>query len=285
MDHESDYFNRIALPDDWERILRSQVIDQTHPGSILADFGAFLDFIGPKGIEVSKKNNVLSGDSLASLNAGLSRPLDIRLKRPRQRSYPNINGLYLLLRASGFAYPEQRDGKLLMTLDEAAMQSWEKSNFTERYFTLFESWLVRGHPQIVGESRSSSPFYLLEWVRFFTEMTDRELRIPTYVEQRQMVHHYPGLLNVALLDLFGIISVRSVAPDPGEGWRIAGIRRTPYGDALLQLMMTVHSKKNSLFWLNANKFEESFGMLQPFMEPVFPEWRTIVSSHRPCFWD
>ena len=93
MDYENDPLNAITLSDKYEKILRSQVIDENHPGTILRDFEILLDFIGPDGIEISNKNNFLSRESLASLNSQLSHPLDIRHKRPRQRSYPNINGL------------------------------------------------------------------------------------------------------------------------------------------------------------------------------------------------
>ncbi len=35
------------------------------------------------------------------MNERLSEPIQLDLKRPQQKSYPPINGLYLLLRASG----------------------------------------------------------------------------------------------------------------------------------------------------------------------------------------
>ena len=51
-------------------------------------------------VQVSGINNLLPMQLLLKLNASLSMPIEILLKRPQQKSYPHINGLYLLLRAT-----------------------------------------------------------------------------------------------------------------------------------------------------------------------------------------
>jgi hypothetical protein len=43
----------------------------------------------------------LSQTQLEDINTQLNRPIQVALKRPQQKSYPSISGLYLLLRASG----------------------------------------------------------------------------------------------------------------------------------------------------------------------------------------
>ena len=274
MNYSNDPLNATVLSDNYEKILRSQVINETHPGNILRDFRILLDFIGHEGIEVSNKNNLLliSQESLASINSKLSRPLDIRLKRPRQRSYPNINGLYLLLRATGFAYPAQRGTKLLMVLDDAIIHSWGKCNLTERYFILFESWLIRGLPEIVGESGSFYQLNMMDWLNFFRVIPDQGLHMPKHKQQRQTINYSPGLSTAALLDLFRIISVRHGLPDEGKGWRITGVHRTSFGDALLQLMALYYRKSLSYFRLGADKIEESFGILQPAIRLTDRSW-------------
>jgi hypothetical protein len=62
--------------------------------------------------------------ALAELNARLSKPLHILLRRPQQKSYPHINGLYLLLRASGLSLIEINGGQSVLSLDREALASW-----------------------------------------------------------------------------------------------------------------------------------------------------------------
>jgi hypothetical protein len=131
-----------------QHILQEQSIGEGEPGSILRDFEVLLDFAGKKEIRVSGIHQVLSMSVLAELNARLSKPLRVGLKRPQQKSYPHINGLYLLLRASGLSLVEVEGKQPLLTLDQEALASWRGLNATERYFTLLEAWLVRGEGEI-----------------------------------------------------------------------------------------------------------------------------------------
>ena len=84
------------LPEEASALLQQQKITATEPGTILQDFQTLLDFVGEEGIPVSGKQNLLPMKSLAELNQRLSEPIQIALKRPQQKSYPPINGLYLL---------------------------------------------------------------------------------------------------------------------------------------------------------------------------------------------
>jgi hypothetical protein len=105
--------HRLSLPNSSslrvgdQQILYNQAIDEAGPGTILDDFEVLLRFIGPEGIAVGGKNDLLPMKVLPQLNAQLTHPIEIGLKRPQQKSYPNINGLYLLLRATGLAYVER----------------------------------------------------------------------------------------------------------------------------------------------------------------------------------
>src|SRR5437763_1725919 len=92
-----------SLSRDQKQILRDQVIDERQPRTILTDFETLLNFIGSAGIKVSGKYNLLPLESVSKLNTQLSRPIEVRLKRQQQKSYPNVHGLYLILRASGMA--------------------------------------------------------------------------------------------------------------------------------------------------------------------------------------
>ena len=123
----------------------------------MRDFAALLDFVGAREIVVSGKHQLLPMSLLAELNSRLSRTNPVSLRRPQQKSYPYINGLYLLLRASGLSLVEQRGRKQFLLLDEDALRSWHGLNMTERYFTLLGAWLIRGRGEILGEDRYGRP--------------------------------------------------------------------------------------------------------------------------------
>ncbi|MDT5158948.1 MAG: hypothetical protein QOH51_3305 [Acidobacteriota bacterium] len=93
----------IALSAKHQRILREQTIDESEPGRVLRDFEMQLNFVSRQETKVSGIHQLLPMNLLAELNAQLSKPLRSGLKRPQQKSYPHINGLYLLLRASGLS--------------------------------------------------------------------------------------------------------------------------------------------------------------------------------------
>jgi hypothetical protein len=133
-----------------ERLLRKMVVDENGPGTILHDFKAFLAFVEEKELPLTGTHQ-LPRRVLADVNARLARPLQIGLTKPLQKSYPHLHGLYLLLRASGLTLVKGTDRKPLLVVDGAVRPIWGDLNPTERYCTLLEAWLVRGHPQIIGE--------------------------------------------------------------------------------------------------------------------------------------
>ena len=124
--------------------LKNQTFSDNEPGTLLKDFSTLLDFIGSAGIPVSGKNHLIAIKLLPQLNQLMSHPLVVKLKRPQQKSFPHINGLYLLLRASGLTeiLLEKKEAKLM--LDDKVLAVWKSLNPTERYFTLLHAWWLRG---------------------------------------------------------------------------------------------------------------------------------------------
>ena len=161
--------SKASLSPEQEEFLQQQPIDTTGPGNILADFQVLLDFIGSKGVPVSKSLNFFQIKSLTELNASLSNPLAIELNRPQQKSYANIHGLYLLLRASGLSYVEGKGKKCILRLDPAVLESWNSLNPTERYFNLLETWLIWGNEEILCDR--SNPFLNKLSKRLFHRIT------------------------------------------------------------------------------------------------------------------
>ena len=106
--------------------LKNQTFTDSEPGTLLKDFSSLLDFIGPIGILVSGKNHLIAIKLLPQLNQLMSHPLDVTLKRPQQKSFPHINGLYLLLRASGLTQTLRDRSRVVPRSDRACV-------FTKRF--------------------------------------------------------------------------------------------------------------------------------------------------------
>jgi len=258
----------MKLAPEHEQLLREQTIGEDGPGTILRDFEALLIYVDEHHPAVTPKRRLLSLSSLPEINERLTRPLELGLKRPVQKSYPPIHGLYLLVRASGLTWIEDDN----LVVDEVAAQIWADLNPTERYFTLLESWLLWGEPEIIGKKGLGASWEsLFEWRRFAGNIPAEGLPIAGSDAERRL-SYTPGWHNLGLLDLFGLIEVQDTTSEPGEGWHIERVERTPFGDALLELLWIGFFSD----WGNIMKLgrEEtiSFGLFQPFIRPYFPDW-------------
>src|SRR5215207_3426368 len=194
----------IALSAKHQLILREQTVGEAEPGCrVLHDFEILLNFVGQREVKVSGIHQLLPMNLLAELNAQLSKPLRSGLKRPQQKSYPHINGLYLLLRASGLSLIAEEGKQTVLSLDQQALDSWRSLNATERYFTLLEAWLVRGEAEIIGESRDPLGS-LFKCSTFMERLPDAGLKVAGDRQAEQFTIPYSiGAYNLALLDLFG----------------------------------------------------------------------------------
>jgi len=255
-------------------LLKQQSIRETEPGTILPDFQTLLDFVGDTGIAVSATNHLLSLKSLADLNQRLREPIQIDLKRPQQKSYPPINGLYLLLRATGLGQIISQGKKHFLVLNSELLQSWKRLNPTERYFTLLEAWMIRAHEEMLGERRS--PFNEgTKCIKYWPSIPAKGQKISSYAEQ-QSLSYWPELHNLALMKLFGFLQVESGKPEAGKGWRIKHIKRLPFGDALMQVI--VHTFiEHGMEWESETNPTIPFGELQPALQPYFPEWQNTLA--------
>lgn len=262
-----------------ERLLRKAVVNGHGPGTILHDFEAFLAFVEEGELPLTGTHQ-LRRQVLADLNARLARPLQIGLTKPLQKSYPHVHGLYLLLRASGLTLVEGTDRKPLLVVDGVVHQVWDGLNHTERHCTLLETWLVRGHPQIIGERgrgwfRVPETFREVQW--FFQRVPDEGLPVAGNKEAEDSLRYWPGLHNLALLELFGLAAVRHGPPEQGKGWCIETVERTPWGDALLAALHAgFFGDVDNLLALESEE-KVPFGVLQQALQPYFPAWRKNLS--------
>lgn len=267
-----------SLTESQQELLQELSIDENQPGTILRDFQTLIDFLQPKGVEVSSVNNLLPLKVLSELNLRLTHPIDTKLKRPVQKSYPYINGLYLLLRSSGIGQIRTEGKKQFLVLDEAILTAWSNLNFTERYFTLLEAWLIWGNNEILGE-RQDAWNNLFKCIQFWARVPDKGLKFAKY-DQQQDVSYYPGFHNIALLELFGLLTIKQGKAEAGKGWRIASLQRLPLGDAIFRLLFPIGI---------TGKFEDetniNFGQLQPNFQPFFPEWQHNLTLPKQGFTD
>jgi hypothetical protein len=270
---------KLKFSPEHKRLLRSLTIDESGPGTILHDFDALLAFIGRQELTVTPMHQ-LPRRTLPEINARLARPLQLGLKKPLQKSYPHIHGLYLLVRASGLTCVEGTSRKPLLAVDDVVHRAWEGLNPTEQYCTLLETWLLRGFPEIIGERGrfgARVPDTFIEWQWFFLRIPDEGMPVAGDKEVEDVLRYMLGWHNLGLLELFGLISVRHGPPEPGKGWRIERIDRAPLGDALLALLRAgFFGDIGDVLQLEAEE-KVPFGVLQPALQPYLPEWRNNLS--------
>ena len=263
------------------QILQQQTIDEHQPGTILKDFQMLLDWIALEGIEVSGVNSFFPMKLLAQINSRLTNPIIIDLKRPQQKSYPNIHGLYLLLRTSGLVKVLRQGKKSKLVKDETAFQSWHQLNPTSRYLTLLEIWLIWATDETLGE-HSSHP-NLLRCVQFELRIPKKGLRITKKNQGMFTFKYSPGFHNLALLHLFGIFALEQGKPETGKGWRITRIQKTPFGEAILQVLHRSILCDWSLLEKLENSQRNTYALLQPLLQAYFPEWQNTLVISSPEF--
>jgi hypothetical protein len=265
-----------------QKTLKNQVINEKSPGSILADFKTLLRFIGPEGFPVSGSRHYFPLRFLPDINEQMTQPLDIDLKRPLQKSYPHINGLYYLLRMTGMVYLERTGNKFKLVIDDRKNDSWQNLNFTERYFTLIETWVVRGHAEIVGEVHGLSRTPFMDSYYFLKEVVKKEVNVKGNPDVEKSLPYVPGFFAIALMDLFGLISVEHSRPAAGKGWSIERLRPTRYGNAIINLL-TGYFRSDDYYRIAFDQRLPGFGVLQSLAKPFFPEWRNNLTAPKTKF--
>jgi hypothetical protein len=270
-----------------EQLLRDQVIGVDQPGTVLRDFQMLLDFVGAEGVPAAGKYNLLPIAEFGELDRRLSHPLKLQMKRPQLRSHPYLQGLHLLLRATGLGRVEGSGSKARLVLDPAVLERWTALNPTERYFTLLEAWLRVGREEMVGEQGRSGWFLsecVATWANVPAEGRQFNLRNPQFVYVGGVGRAF---YHVALMDMFGLMQVEQPPPEV-RPWCPAGLRRVPFGDAVFTLLAGwlfsfAAEPQDEEEDLEEEEFEDEdgeapaelplFGTWQPLFQPYFPEWR------------
>jgi hypothetical protein len=273
---------------DREQILQQQVFDAEHPGAILHDFGAVLDFVASHDLKTAGKHNLLPIEVIFDLDARLMRPLRLEqvMKRPQLRSHPYLQGLYLVLRASGLGHIEGVGQRSRLRLDPELRRQWDHLNPTEQYFNLLEAWLRLARAEIVGERALSYAEVLLQSLQMWQWLPAKGKRFNLDRPQEAYVPGaYRGYYLLALMDLFGLLKVDHPRR-PTQPWCPAAIQHVPFGDALLAVLLD-YMNSDGVYRdpdEGADEIEmPRFGAWQPMFQPYFPAWRNnLIVAERPA---
>ena len=121
---------RLKWTAEHRRTLLAFDVSEECPGTVLRDFQMLLSFVRKRELPVSKTYQLPPRKVLPEINARLAQPIELGLKRPQLKSYPHIQGLYLLLRASGLGCIRGTAAKPVLAIDQAVNHSWSSLNPT-----------------------------------------------------------------------------------------------------------------------------------------------------------
>ena len=230
--------------------LKGISISANAPGTLLQDFNTLLNFIGSAGTEVSINTHFIPMKSLLAINQRMSRPIQPKTARPTQKTFPHINGLYLLLRASGLGLIQTDKKKVSLVLDSTLLSQWQQLNDVEKYFALFQAWAKRNNDEIVYE-RSHLDASCFEECYYFLENGIRE---SIFAKNVDSLRYRLGLHRLALLEFFGLVNVELNTLDEKNHWPIACVQPTKFGQALVSCIANIddfnyHSDQQISSWI------------------------------------
>ena len=87
-----------------------------------------------------------------------------------------------------------------------------------------------------------------------------------------MIPYAPGWLNLAMFELFALVTAQHGKPQEGQGWRVERVLRTPWGDALFHVLAE-HLLSWDFLMRDDCSDEDEFGELQEILQPCLPAWQ------------
>jgi len=258
-------------------ILKKQQFSCTEPGTLLKDFNSLLEFIGKTGIAVSEKTQLFALNTLADISRRLTHPLDVKLKRPVQKSFPYINGLYLLLRSSGLSYVVPDGKKTKLMLNEEALADWNKLTSAECYFSLLQAFYYRADAAMIGEGQSFlSPTCFYDCLLFFQKYLGDRLDVKSHRDTMYRLRFSPGLYNLALMELFGFIDIECTVADEIETWPLSVIKPTDWGRAIFGYCV-----QNNLVMSFLEDDHAGLGAWENEFKKYIPAWeKSLIQAER-----
>ena len=233
--------------------------------TIVENINRLIVYIQNNKVLATKINRHFAIKQIEELNSILVNPLKIISARPQQKSYPNLNGLYLILRTMGILTFAVSKKEIVMGIDEKLLKNWKTLNITEQYFMLLEFWLIHSKPKDTLSIHSNiSP--LAEIVNFFAENSCATIEITI-----EMIPFQPEFYNIALCEMFGFINVIDAEPTKKNRWNIIDIKVLPFAKKVLSLIL--QDKKNMLKFIFSS---QERGYYQKTFAPYFKEFKNIL---------
>jgi hypothetical protein len=231
-----------------QRRLTQQQISPEDPGTILKDVNTLLEFVGPGGVATRSRNASLPGEVLPELNAKAGHPIQLSLKRPLLRDYPNLAGIFVLLRVMDLL---QMKGNRLAVCP-AAGDLWRGMNFTEQYFALLEALLFQAQSAVLGgaPNRREEPQAFQTATVFLGQLSERWREIDFYESVRVLgpqgelpLWHLFAQQQLGLIEIRPRKFIERERRDwGGRGWLVGAARLTPWGTAVTWALLDILKK-------------------------------------------
>jgi hypothetical protein len=268
------------------RFMKTQALQNPIFGSILNDLEVFLQFIEKHHLNVTGNKGLLPNTVIPALNSLMSKPLFLKLKREQQISYPHINGLYLLARASGLLQIKANQSKRHLVINEIVRNAWNELNDTEKYFNLMQTWFFRSDDRLINRDRYLRHDVLEDVLTFCTKRLEEPLRYKNLVDQRYGL--YPiKIHDVALLEMFALIDVIDNKTVDVTAWTISQISITKSGEQFVSLLKNEQIDCDEMFIqklldtiYNVNNKEKQADDFFQRLKPLFPEWNVCIKPPR-----
>ncbi len=232
--------------------------------SIVKDINKVIDHIQNHKILATKAKRHFAIKNIKEINDILLKPIEIISTRPSQKTYPNVNGVYLLLRTMGIVRFKVSKKEIVMEINKELLKNWQKLNRTEQYFMLLEFWLIHSHPEDTIEAFNRSP--LMEINNFFLKKSELSLK-----KTIELLNYSPQYYNLALYEMFGFVEIETKKPTEKNTWNIIEIKVRPLIKKILPLTILNKSQTITLI-LDPPKL----GFFQHIFQPHFKEFRNIL---------
>ncbi|MFI5377898.1 MAG: hypothetical protein ACHRHE_01210 [Tepidisphaerales bacterium] len=255
------------------QLLQSQLSDTTQPGTILRDFQAMLDFIGPEGLPVASKHRLFPMKEVPRLNERLGNPLQLQLERPQLRSYPNVAGLYMILRASGLGVVRGAGEKARLMIEPAMLERWNRLRPLERYLNLFAAWTLRSSGEMVGDDDRAT----LDGLPF--TWSDRATVCYKTPSEASSTGCYGR--NKLVFAMFGMMEIESGHSKAGKGWWPTRVQQTDFGQALMAAFTeAVRADDLALIRMTGRPGHrvDPVDCLRRLWAKLFPAWKQLLAD-------
>jgi len=244
--------------------LKKEPIALQNNETIVENINRLIAHIQHHKIVATKANRHFGMKHIISFNELLTNPIEILSLRPSQKTYPNVNGLYLLLRSMGFLRFKFSKKETEIEIEEETLSRWQQLNKTEQYFMLLEFWLIHANPEeIIDGFHRSAMVALLD---FFLHNGFARTKVLSELS------YNPEYTNIALSEMFGFVELETSSPKEKNRWNITNIHLNPLVKKILSLI-NIQRKDDLSLLLHPPKI----GFFQTIFQPHFREFnQTLV---------